>query len=248
MADPSSIPGPLISIRPAKRASGPDPLAPPEVSVVVSMEGDEPAGGERVAALTRILGEWNEPFELILAAGTMDERSPMEASMPIDPRVRLVRHAGPSGMRGALLAAAGAARAEFVTPVPRGVPITADHLRSLREAMDPFGAYSYLPGSPAADVAMIVRARSLPRSLLMYGMLRLYGSDLSGPFMMRRSFLEKISIESEGGSALMEIVVKAKRAGCVVRKVVTPGAAPSESPSLADAWRLRSRLRDRAGS
>jgi hypothetical protein len=249
MADTTSVRGPLIAIRPAKKTAGPDPSVTPEVSVVVSMDRGEAVDGDRVVRLTRTLVESGEPFELILAAGTIDAGAPVGASMSIDPRVRLLRHAGPSGMRGALLAAAGAARAELVLPVLRESSLTVEDLRSLREAMDPFSAYSYLPGSPAADVAMIVRGRSLPRGLLMYGLLRLYAGDLSGPFMMRRSFLEEISIESDGRTSLLEIVVKAKRAGRVVRKVVSSGkVAASAAPSLADAWRLRSRLRDRSGS
>jgi hypothetical protein len=249
MADTTPVPGPLISIRPAKRAAGPDASAPPEVSVVVSMDRGEAVDGDRVVRLTRTLVASGEPFELLLAAGTIGGRAPDAASPPIDPRVHLLHHPGPPGMRAALLAAARTARAEFVAPVLRESFLTAEDLRSLREAMDPFGAYSYLPGSPAADVAMIVRGRSLPRGLLMYGLLGLYAGDLSGPFMMRRSFLEEISIESDGRSSLLEIVVKAKRAGRVVRKVVASGkAAASAAPSLADAWRLRSRLRDRTGS
>lgn len=232
MAEVIVPPGPLIGIRSARKP-GPDLAATPDLSVVVLASGDASPTTGSIPRLVATLDEAGAPFE-ILVAGELRAG---------DPRVRCLPAGSGSCFAESFRCAHEAARGEFLAVVLAGTAVPAAEWRALREAMDPFGSFSYLPGSPAADVAMIVRSRSFPKSLAMYGMIGLFLSDLSGPFMFRSNVFDKIGIEFDGPATLLEIVVKAKRAGCMVRQVPLPGVpAPGGRPTLIDAWRVRSRL------
>ncbi|MBI3451140.1 MAG: hypothetical protein HY049_19780 [Acidobacteria bacterium] len=237
MASSSSSGGPLIGIRPSKKPEA-QAAASAEISVVLPLSACAGEPGDAIERAVTGLEAGGEPFELLVVAPA--------GIASADPRVRFVTCAEGSDRGEELRAGVLAAATEFIVPLLSGAIPAAGETRALREAMESFGAYSYLPGSPAADLAMVVRARSLTRRVVVYGLVGVYGSDFSGPVMFRRALFERIGADKSGAPrSLLEIAVRAKRTGCAVRSVPLPEepASHGRNVPLAEVWRVRLRVR-----
>lgn len=216
--------------------------------------------------LVRSLEGTLDPFEVLIVTGSGREGAEPLApdETPTDPRLRVVRIGRVAGVGAAVREALSAARGEILAIFPPGAPPETDQVRALRETLEPWSPSPYLAGTSAADVAVGYRlgraGSTLARSvgsrlfnLLACALFGLWLRDFGWICMYRRGVFERIAVESEGEIALVEILVRAKRAGCVVRQVACPAASPGGAAGITGAWegsfgafadllRLRARL------
>ncbi|HZE87979.1 MAG TPA: hypothetical protein VE404_00460 [Verrucomicrobiae bacterium] len=236
MASSASPGGSLIGIRSSKR---PDPPsgAPAEISVVLPLSAGAPDPAGTVARLLAGLAGCGEPFELIVVG---------EGELPSgDPRIRRAPCPAGSDLGARLLAGVRGASTDFILPALAGRAPAAGEVTMLRDAMDSSGAFSYLPGSRAADVAIVVGARTVFRNLVVYGLVGVFASDFAGPMLARRSLFDAVHVAgATTPEILLGIVAQTRRAGGVVRTLRDPAPGGARLPvPIADAWRVRARLR-----
>jgi len=238
LASPTRPGEPLIGIR-GRKPQGPDPSAPPEISAIVPVPSASSFPSDRIGRLLRMLQESGDPFEILVVtergdrdrsgeaiprshgangmdAGPKSPETP-RATAP-DPRVRTLV-VDSSGLAGALRAAAPVARAELLLIVTPDMPFDASLVRALREAIDPMGAFSYLPGSAAADLAVPVKPggglTGLVRRLVL-------GRRLVGPrsaFLCRRGLIDQVGLPGTDRTFARKLAADARRAGRVVRLI-----------------------------
>lgn len=229
----------------------PDPSREPLFSAIVPAHDGCASLDRAVGGLVSAFEEVGEPFEiLIVDDGSRDGAgAAADALAKSDPRVRAFHHGKKRGLGAAIRTAVQAARGTYLVESPVDAPLDAAQIQAFLETMEPQAAFAYLPGKRAADVAVGFRV-SRPGhkrwvrlcSWVYRWMLRAafwtWVRDFNWISMYRRSVFERVAIENDDFLAVPEILVKAKKAGLVLRQVPcpmrarAPGRGTARSPSM----------------
>jgi glycosyltransferase involved in cell wall biosynthesis len=233
-------PAPATSLPPLREEDryarpAPDSGAEPIFSAIVPACNEGDPLGPVVEGVIAAFEEVGEPFEiLIVDDGSRDTTgSVADALAAADARVRVFHHGSNRGLGAAIRTAVEAARGSYLVGSPADSPLDADQIRAFFEMMEPQAAFSYLPGSRACDIAIGYRPRregyrawTRAASWIYRWMLRIlfraWVRDFNWISMYRRTLFERITIENDSFLAIPEIILKAKRAGMLLRQVPCP--------------------------
>jgi glycosyltransferase involved in cell wall biosynthesis len=196
---------------------------PPSVSVVIPMYNEE-AYVERAAAAARAaLEEMGCDWEIVIVDDASTDGTPalVDALAREDPRVRVVHNPVNLRLGGALRAGYAAATKDLIFYTDADLPVDFDQLpRAVRlleyQEADIVAAYRFDRTSEG-----LVRALyTFSNNHLIRVLFGLRVRDVNFAFkLFRRSILEKFSLTSEGSFIDAELLLRARKAGCVIIQI-----------------------------
>lgn len=195
-------------------------MASEGISVVVMAYAEAASLAGVVAEIREALVGLGRPFEVVIVDdGSHDGTGGIADAIARDnPAIRVVHHGTNRGLGGVYRTGFSEARQAFVTFFPADGQFSAGILGQFLPLMDETDfVLGYLPPARRAPVARLLSWAERVLYRLLFGRLPRF----QGILMFRRVVLEKIPLTSagRGWAVLMELLIRASRAGCRMRSV-----------------------------
>ncbi len=190
------------------------------ISVVVMAYAEAASLAGVVAEIREALAALGRPYEVVIVDdGSHDGTGEIADRIARDtPGVRVVHHGTNQGLGGVYRTGFSEARKDFLTFFPADGQFSAAILGQFLPLMDDTDfVLGYLPPARRAPAARLLSSAERVLYRLLFGSLPRF----QGILMFRRVVLERIPLTSagRGWAVLMELLIRASRAGCRMRSV-----------------------------